>query len=65
MVCGFATDERKRIEVAENLDKCSRYPRVVGERGRRAEMGHKVGEYAWIGEGESGRNRTPRTGDRG
>ena len=57
-MCGFATGERKRIEIAQQVSK--RDLDVVGIQElwekEGAEIGCKVEEYAWIGKKWNGQN---------
>ena len=57
-VWGFATDERKRIEIAQQVRK--RDLDIVGVQEswekEGAEIGCKVEEYAWMGKKRMGQN---------
>jgi len=57
-VCGFATDERKRIEVAENVREQDLDIVGIQESWEKegAEIGDKVREYTWIGKKREGQN---------
>ena len=61
-VCGFATDQRKRLEIAEQVSK--RDLDIVGIQEswekEGGEIGCKVEEYAWIGKKRKGQNNKNR-----
>ena len=61
-VCGFTTDDRKRIEVAEKVRE--RDLDIVGIQEswekEGVEIGDKVREYTWIGKKREGQNHKER-----
>ena len=61
-VCEFATEERKRLEIAEQVSK--RDLDIVGIQEswekEGGEIGCKIGEYAWIGKQRKGQDSKKR-----
>ena len=57
-MCGFATDERKRIEMVQQVSKCDPYNVAIKESWERegAGIGCKVEAFTWIGNKREGQN---------
>ncbi|MEP1953908.1 MAG: hypothetical protein ABJJ26_03130, partial [Algoriphagus sp.] len=63
-VCGFATEERKRIEITEQVSISDVDIVGIQESWEKegGEIGSKVGEDAWIGKTKKGQNSKNRCG---